>query len=385
MTPRRQQTPISYGSQPVRFYKIVALTFLFLTIVLLGVVIFMSSKRATITIITKSTPEQINESVDIGKDVGSRGVSGYVATKTIEIDLEKFQPTGNREEPGVATGKVTLHNDSSVAQPLVATTRLLTPNDILFRMKSGATVPANGTVEVEVYADKEGVTGDIGPVQKFTIPGLNETRQKEIYASSDVTMIGGTKVIGVLSEADIERAKKVVFDKAVETAKKDLAILYPEMSAEYSVANSSEAITDVEVGEEVSEFHVSMSVDVVGVFYELESLKEWADMRLANHAINDSELIRPSDELPTVTLEEYNSEDPDKATINILYNGLASLNPDSKEIDKMMFYGKNKDEVRRYLLSLSHVHNVEIDFRPAWMMTVPHVPDHINVIVRSVE
>ena len=65
----------------------------------------------------------------------------------------------------------------------MATTRLLTPDNILFRIKKGITVPANGEIEVNIYPDDENFKDIVKPT-KFTIPGLSEKLQKIIYAES---------------------------------------------------------------------------------------------------------------------------------------------------------------------------------------------------------
>jgi hypothetical protein len=36
-------------------------------------------------------------------------------------------------------------------------------------------------------------------------------------------------------------------------------------------------------------------------------------------------------------------------------------------------------------LSMDHVHAVDIKFRPAWMQTVPHVSDHVEVVIKEVK
>ena len=151
MTPRRKETNLD-GGQSVRFYKIVALSFLFLTIALLAVIVFMSSKRATITVITKPDPVEVNSTLEINnKDEGGNG-----QIVTTEVSLQKtFKPESTKEEVSVAIGFVTLHNEKDFAQPLVATTRLLSPDGILFRLKSRVTVPAQGAIDAEVYADEE--------------------------------------------------------------------------------------------------------------------------------------------------------------------------------------------------------------------------------------
>ena len=194
----------AYG-QPVRFYKFVALTFLVITIVLLGGIIFMSSKRAEITIVTKADPVEVNTVIDINPNDDSSIVSGFVTSTFVELS-KAYSPKGNKTEDAIATGELIIINDSSAAQPLISTTRFMTPEGLLFRLKSGVTVPAGGQVTAEVYADKAGESGNIGP-SNFTIPGLNEAKQKLIYAKSEAIMTGGVKTIGVFSQEDLTNAQ----------------------------------------------------------------------------------------------------------------------------------------------------------------------------------
>ena len=386
MAPKRKQTsmPDKGGNQPVKFYKVVALTFLFLTVALLGIVIFMSSKRATITITTKNTPIEINNNVEIGSSDQQNSIDGFV-TSTYIVVSDRFSPTGNREEPGLATGNITIYNDGSLDQPLVATTRFLTPDNLLFHLKEKVVVPAGGKIEAEVYADEEGEIYNVDPIERFSIPGLDKARQKIIYGSSDETMKGGIKYIGILSQDDIDRAEKILIEKIVQQAEKDLSGLHPDMESMFSAEGVHSFETDAEIGKELSEFNLSVKASIVGIFYNKEDILEWAENMLMKRAVSDAEIVKASSEEPTVTLEDYKNFEPDKAVLKIVYTGMATLNPEGKQIQKMMFFGKSKDEVRRYLLSLNHVHGVEVKFRPAWMGTVPHVAERVNVVVKSVE
>ncbi|EKD67967.1 MAG: hypothetical protein ACD_48C00133G0002, partial [uncultured bacterium] len=153
MVARRQQT--TQSSQSVGFYKFVALIFLAITLILFGVIVFMSSKRAVITITTRPEPIDITTTILVNGDDSARTISGSVVTTTVS-GTNTYYPTGNKEEPGISKGTVTLHNETSLEQPLVATTRLLSSDGTLFRLKDRVLVPAGGTVEAPVYADQEG-------------------------------------------------------------------------------------------------------------------------------------------------------------------------------------------------------------------------------------
>lgn len=378
MTPRRKETNLD-GGQSVRFYKIVALSFLFLTIALLAVIVFMSSKRATITVITKPDPVEINSTLEINDE--DEDGNGQIVTTVVSLQ-KTFKPKSTKEEVSVALGFVTLHNEKDYAQPLVATTRLLSPDGVLFRLKNRVTVPAQGVIDAEVYADEEGKKSEIGPT-KFTIPGLREDTQEFIYATSEQSMRGGVRTYGVLTSEDLKKAEEELLQAMEDEGVKELSKLYPEMGGVFSVVQH-EVKTDVDTDEEIEEFELSGKATVVGVFYDGDEVLNIAKKGLEKRVVGDIEKASACDAEPTVTLGDYDL-DNNMAVLNIFYAGLVELDPESKQLQKMLFFGKTKDEVRRYLLSLDHVQGVEIKFNPAWMMSVPHVAEHVNVVVKKIE
>ncbi len=377
MTPRRKETNLVEG-QSVRFYKIIALSFLLLTIILLAVIVFMSSKRATVTIVTSPEPVEVNSTLEISD--GTEGGS-MVTTTVIEV-VKTFKPKSVKEEVTIASGVVTLHNEKDFNQPLIATTRLLSPEGVLFRLKDRVNVPANGTVEAEVYADQEGKESEIGPT-KFTIPGLKEDTQQYIYAVSEEAMSGGVRTFGIVTAEDLKKAGDDLVLEMGKAGKAEMAELYPDRVGVFAVVEY-DVKSDVEIDTETEEFEVTGTATIVGVFYDKEQILEQVEKDLEKRIVSDAEKITTSELDPTVTLGDYDLEDK-TAILNIFCTGLVELNPESSQLQKTVFFGKTKDEVRRYLLSLDHVQGVEIDFAPAWMRTVPHVAEHVSVVVKNVE
>ena len=381
MVTRRSQS--SYRvEQPVRFYKFIALTFLVLTVILLGVVVFMSSKRAEIVITTKPSPVDITTKVVFGDPQSTHNIQSIVKKKVVTFE-ESFSPTGTKEEEGIATGVVTLHNETVSAQPLVATTRLLTSSGVLFRLKNRVTVPANGTLEdVEVYADEKGVASNI-IATSFTIPGLNETKQKVIYATSIEPMTGGIKKIGALSEQDISRAEKNTEEKVKKQVAEEMSEQYPNLVGVFHVLDTS-SNTQTTIGSEVDSFVLKTQVTIVSMLYDKTMLKDWIGLQLAKRAIDEGETVQASNDDPNVTFSDYNERN-NTATFTVFHDGLVTLSTENRDLDKSDFFGKTKDEVRRYLLSLDHIHKVDVHFQPAWMRTVPHMHDHVSIVVKEVQ
>src|SRR3989344_6111160 len=348
--PVRRHENLVAATQPIRFYKFVALTFLFITVILSGVIMFMSSKRTSIVIETKSAPVDITDSVLVGDADKLGSVKGIVVSTEVTGE-EKFIPTETEDREAQAVGKVVLYNDSDLTQPLVATTRLL------------------------------GAAGNIGP-SDFTIPGLSATRQKEIYAKSAGKMEEGLVGVGILGKSDMDKAEAALRESLRKKVEEQLARENPSFGGVFKLVES-EITSENKVGDEVYQFVLTGTATVVGVFYEADALRALAEKSLARKAVDDTEKIYPSSELVLVKIEEYDVAD-NIATLQVFHSGLSKLNPESSQLEKSLFFGKNKDEIRRYLLRLDHIRSVNIKFTPAWIRTVPYVGDHVEIIVKEV-
>ena len=91
---------------PVRVYRIIALTFLAVTIILLGVVIFTMLKKTEITIIAEEDAKTVNLIVAVeAQKTAEKSIIGIV-TSTQFYWSEKYTPTATREVDGTTKGEV---------------------------------------------------------------------------------------------------------------------------------------------------------------------------------------------------------------------------------------------------------------------------------------
>lgn len=383
MASRRQETSLP-KDRPVKFYKIVALTFLFITIILVGSIIFMTSKRATITITSKTQPVETSATAIISseKTKSSKVIPGSVTTTNIAV-TDNFKPQGEKAKPSTATGTITIHNKSAQPQPLVAATRFLSEDGVLFRLENRVRVPANGKIEAEAYADQKGKQGNIKPT-RFTIPGLSESRQEQVYGTSDEPMIGGVEKMGVVSEQDMDMAKEKLRQTVIKQARDNFQSDTSDKQNILTKIIDYSTTSSVQTGTQVSSFPLTAKAKVAVVKYNPKEVNQFASQALKEKSVSGSQLIKKTKKEPTVNFKEYLS-DKNQAKISLYIKGISSLNPNSKKIKKKMFFGKSEREVRRYLLSLDHVHAVDIEFSPGWINDVPHVADHVNVVVKKVK
>lgn len=371
-----------YDSDPsVKFYRTIAFSFIFITIIILAVVIFMTSKKVTVTIFAKEDTKTVDLTVKVAKDKADGVLAGMVDTADFAF-TQKYYPSGYKTVEGVATGEVVVYNKTTAPQILVKTTRLLTSSGVLFRLTNQITVPANGQVNAEVYADKAGKDFEIGPSQ-FTIPGLTVDKQKFIYAESKGSMAGGVRKVGAVTESDLQAAKKDYEEKVKQAYLDKLGELSGDIRVAVQVASVS-SVADKKVGDEVSEFNLTGSSTVAVVQYNGKDLNELATKELVGKVGAGAEKITSSSAGAKVAIVTYDKT-AGTAELTVTQTVAATLDANGDKLSAQYFMGKNKDEIERYVLGLDHVSGVEVKFRPVWINKAPSVPDNIKVVVKNVK
>jgi hypothetical protein len=342
----------------------------------------MSSKRASITIITKSEPLEVTDTLVLDPKKSDAVVPGFATTTVVEYE-KVFSAKGTKTEDGAAVGEVTLTNETTIPQSLIATTRVLSKEGVLFRLTNAVTVPANGSVKAPVYADVKGVSGNIVPTT-FTIPGLNPDKQKVIYAKSENAMSGGVRTFGVVEQADVTKAEKTMLEEMKTKGSAILGLQVPEgMTGLFDVVQYTFDPV-AEVGTEVDAFTLKGKATVVGVWYDTAKAKTFAEDMLKKRVIDNSEVLSSMEPNPSITLEKYDLS-LGTANLTVSHRGLVNIDQNSKELDKTMFFGKSEDEVKRYVMSLKHVEGVEMSFKPLWNRSVPRVASNIDITIREVQ
>lgn len=384
-TVKRKSVPVESASvsptPSLKLYRRIAMSFVAITFLTLGVVMYLSFTRATIHV----TPEQKDVSTNFIADVVTTPASDTdVAGKVVSNIFEQASslPISNdsvKEVDAKAGGTVTIYNTTGTSQPLVATTRLLSPEGILFRIDEGVTVPANGSVQAIVHADVLGASGNIGPTQ-FTIPGLNASLQALIYAKSTEAFTGGVIGIRQVEQEDLDWAATQLQNEMLEAAKETLRLQAGgTWSGEAFFTEVMEKKSDTLPGTEASEVTISMKLRVVAVFYQQEDLLKIAQGKLYEQVPKGMELIGSADTVG-VTVDKYDL-DTQIANVSVTLGGTATLAPTSTLFDKQQFLGKSANQVKASLESSEAVKSGEIKFSPFWLRRMPTLKDHIKIVI----
>jgi hypothetical protein len=368
----------------VRLYKRIALTFIGLTLVLLGVVLAATLSRAVITITPKAVPVHSEVKVAVAADTKTaETVRGSVVTTTVSGEKTATAAGTGTVVTGKATGTVLLVNKRAVAQALVATTRLLTKDGVLFRLVKGVNIPANGELkDVAVIADQPGSASEIGATT-FTIPGLPPDLQKLVYAFSEKPMVGGVTTEKVIAQSDIDTAVAALNDDLVKQASINLSsqILGQGFAGSAFFAHEDARSVSAKVGDTAASFTVLLKLTVTGVFYDKDKLDNLglaalkanlpADMDLGSNDVSSSNVIVQNADATSGT-----------ATLDAVYNGQAVITAGSAVLDKSRIVGLDANTIQAYLKSFDSVADVSVKLSPFWVTRAPTMKEHIQIIVK---
>lgn len=364
----------------LNLYRRIAVGFVVAVALMLAAVLYVSAVSATIHVKAARQTVKTEFLADVvetpTRDTEVRGrVVSVAVGKTASFEAGG---DGMKEVEEKSSGTVTIRNTSSRVQPLVATTRLLSPGGILFRLDETVTVPANGLVEAAVHADVAGASGDVVP-SRFVIPGLSESLQKLIYAESSAAFTGGVRRVSVISQQDVDRSALALRGELEEDAKAALREQAGEaFEGEAFSYQITEQTSDVPAGTEASAFALTMTIRATGVFYERSALEA-----IASRKLHDA--LAPGKEFVTLNAgglqASVDKADPDAgmANVRVYLDGEAVVSPTSASLDPSRFVGMTEAEIGAVLAGEALATDVAVEFTPFWMNRVPQFQDHVYV------
>jgi len=159
-------------------------------------------RPTTITITPRSHTIVFDSSAQFAAYPEATAATGTLPYTVATFDLQdsaQVPSTGVAAATSKASGNVTIYNNYSTSPvKLIQNTRFQTPDGLIFRVPNAVVIPGKtsrgaGSVSVSVIADQPGAEYNVGPIDKFTIPGLQSTPAEyaAVYAQSAKPMAGG--------------------------------------------------------------------------------------------------------------------------------------------------------------------------------------------------
>lgn len=370
----------------------------FLVVGYVAAMYFLSS--AKVTLFASGTKIDIDTSFSADPNLKQSDMDkGVLAAQTVSFSKDlsgPFTATGKRDVGTKATGSVTVYNEYDTnAHTLVAGTRFQSPDGKVFRTKSDVVVPGaavglkNGQFvltpgksdPVAVEADQNGDSYNQAPA-RYIIPGYAGDMQAKIYGQG-AQMNGGTsKVITVVTQADIDKAKSELLSQDKDTVQKDLEDKAPtgyRVLAGSEQQNADAVTASPALDQEASSAKLTVKVNYSQLavlkkdFEELIRAQEQKQIGDANQIYDDG--------LDAAKLTLGDRDSTGRQSFHIATQAYGGARLDEKVIAAQI-KGKKYGEAIKQVTSLPGIQRAEINLWPVWSTGLPGRPDKIKVTIQ---
>jgi len=381
--PKNEQQLHVMPQPSIAMYRRIVTGFLVLTALCVGLVAYVVLARATVIVLSKQEKAQADFVIDVAEKPTQGEVPGLVFEES-ETVSQSFPGTSVVKVDVPAEGRVKIGSSLFRNQTLVATTRLLTPDGVLFRIRETVVVPAGGSVEVDAFADVPGPTGNVGNVS-FTIPGLNADAQRFFTVVTVTPMDGGLKDVRMVTQTDVDAAASVLGEKLKASLSAKLRTRAEEnglvAGGEIIDYETTKKLTDVPVGTEQATFSLTLSLKATGVLYDESRFSDQIRAKIKDKLPHDRKLLSVEEASVTKEIEKTDLV-AGRANIRVTASGISVLSPDSPGLDREKLVGVSVDAAKAYLESVEGVSSASVKVSPLWTGRMPNVADHITVEVR---
>jgi hypothetical protein len=361
----------------------------FLVSFLVWAIVF--APRATVVVAAKTNDKSLNtqtSAIESGTTSPEKATVKAVISESSEDKSVELTPTGTKNVGEKATATVRFTNESLTTQTVPAGTRLTSSSGKVFITNTAAEIqgatfpcgsiscPSPGSAETEVTAADRGASynGATGPVS-----GEPANVNGEFSGPSS----GGTdKIAKVVTEADIQKARQALVDEeeADEVRKKvsdgfegEVVKIEDSFATDYSDVKPSSA-----VGEEApggGTLSATVTYSMLGI--EIAELETYIK-DLVKEEIGDSDDQRIYD--TGAKKAEFQEVEKVKKGVSFTLVATAKVGPklDEEKI-KQEARGRKFGDIQASMQNIQGVENVDVNFFPFWVSTVPDDPKKINV------
>jgi hypothetical protein len=345
-------------------------------------------KQATVTLIAKGQLVDVNTNFKV--DTNADSVSVTTATipgRKYEIsrDLSGSTPaTGTKDAGTKSSGSMQVVNKTGVAQSLVAGTRFVASGKTFLLNEAitvpGATVDGGGNVvpgskSSSVTAENAGDSYNIAPTQ-YSIPALPSDKQSKIYGNGSQMSGGTSKVLKVVTQADVDKAKADAIDKDKDSATKELndkATDSQMIMPDSFTATASDVAATPGVDNEGDSVTVKFKVTYSILTAKKTDLDTYIAAVVKKQVGTDKQIYQSGVDGGKVT------------AVNGAYNftGTASAG-DKIDTDALIqqIKGKRTGAATDIASKVPGVSRAEISLSPSWSVKLPSIIDHIDVQIK---
>ncbi len=358
---------------------------------------FVFAPAATIIITASTSPVPVNTTVRLGGtqplDVKAGIIPSVMQQQESEVSVD-FDATGEKDIGEKATGTVTIYNCDGPGFTLSAGTPFTAANGKIYYSTSSAAVtgtsgssslcrnsdsrPGAGTGSAPVRAAASGEEYNVGSTS-YTIGG----RSGDIFAIGTAMTGGTTKVVKVVTEADIAKAQESLTDKSADAQRRELEKKFTAdqvVITDSFIVDKGQAVSTPAVDKEVTgsarpklSVKTSLSMQAINKS-DLEAyLKAYLESNLDDKA-TEKVYSTGADAVTFANFQQSN----DSYSVALTATGGVGPKVDQNAI-KENARGKRYGDIQQSLQSLNGVKDVDVKFSYFWVTRVPNNTDKISI------
>lgn len=374
----------------IGLYRKISFFFIALTVLLLGSIFYFYFVSLTIEVVPKKERKSDKVSFTVkgsGSAVqelpaGQEAIEG--AVEQIPVKEEgKFAATGAEILGREITGKAIIYNNKGDKQVLIATTRLMSPEGKVFRIKERVEIPPNGSQEVEIYTDEPSEEMAIGPT-RFTLPALWAGLQDKVYAESKTAFVYETQVKKYIQQIDIDKGLQDLKASLVDKVSRQFGDNYKGFDKVIFEIdkNSLQVNTSAKANEAADEFTISLNAKVSVVAFKQADAQRLAEERFLSKAPPEKKVMGLEASETQYNLSSTNFA-AGQAVVECSFVGFQSAKKGETLVEREKLIGLNEAQIRDYLMNSDNFSDFKIKFYPSFMKKAPALVDRIKIIIKE--
>ncbi len=392
--PSKKNKPAEVDLIPKRRVAIILVIILLILLAIAAFVYFYLPK-ATVLIdlkterITNDVSIEVTDAIEVIDSDGNR-----IPGKLYEVELEgskEAEATGEKEIGEKAQGTITIYNTYQTTPRTIVPSRFMAADGKIFKSTESVTLPGYedtggdnkipGTVTVQVEAEEPGEGYNIGS-SKFSLPALDFSLSKDIYAESSTGMVGGkSEKVRVVSDNDLKKVEenllKELKEKAVAEYSEEGYEIIPEGSKVEVIEYNPSSAKD----EEADEFTLKIKVKFSFLAFQPEHAR--------NVASDDAEDLLPSDRFSVGDVAgnvDYSVKESkiDEGKMEIVFHEeKVFARTFEKDLVKEEVKSLDEEGVKAYFRAKEEVDGVQVEFWPFWVKMVPERIEQIEIDIST--
>ena len=283
-----------------------------------------------------------------------------------------------------ARGTITLINEQNEEQPLLPKSHVRhEESGVQFLTDNAVRIPPQSEIQVGVTAKEKGSIGNVSP-GKFVVEKLPESLQVVVYGESRETFSGGLTSGSAITETEISTAQDRLSKELTQQALAELTLeaggtpILPELLHIEPLEDSA----SVEPGSTAVSFEVRRKVRARAIIVDQNDLLSLTLLALRESSNGEEEFVEydPSSFSTSIARADF---ERGQVRVSGTLDGIFAKKIEPSVLGAQDVIGLGEQETKEYFENFSSIGEVEVEFSPFWVQSIPSRPSATEIVVKS--